>query len=74
MRTVVVKRCQVDGLHPQHAAEPILPRELVPRLWSQLPAAIQQQLAQQMAQLVQRLRLSADLCEEGRDVKHLTDG
>jgi hypothetical protein len=38
MKTVVVKRCQVDGLHPQHAAEPILPPELVPRLWRQRPA------------------------------------
>jgi hypothetical protein len=27
-----------------------------------------------VAQLVQRLRLSADPCEEGRDVKHLTGG
>jgi hypothetical protein len=70
MKTVVVKRCQVGGLHPQHAAEPILPPELVPRLWCQLPATIQPQLAQ----LVQRLRLSADPCEEGLDVKHLTGG
>ena len=72
MKTVVVKRCQVDGLHPQHAAELILPPELAPRLWYQLPATVQQQLAQQMAQLVQRLRSSATLREEGRDVKHLT--
>lgn len=74
MTTVVMKPSQVDGLHPQHAAEPTLSPELVPRLWSDLPAAIQQQLAQQMAELVQRLRLSANLSEEGRDVKHLTGG
>jgi hypothetical protein len=73
MKTVVGKRCQVDGLHPQHAAEPISSPELVPRLWSNLPAAIQQQLAQQMAQLVQRLR-SPPNPTEGRDVEHLTDG
>lgn len=73
MRILAVKRCQADGLHPQHAAEPILSPEPVPRLWSQLPAAMQQQLAQQMAQLIQRLRLSADLCEREGDVEHLTD-
>jgi hypothetical protein len=72
MRILAVKRCQADGLHPQHAAEPILSPE-PPRLWSQLPAAMQQQLAQQMAQLIQRLRLSADLCEREGDVEHLTD-
>lgn len=74
MKTVVVKRCQVDGLHPQHATEQIQPPELVPRLWCQLPVTTQQQLAQQVAQLVQRLRLSAGPCEEGPDVKHLTGG
>ena len=73
MKIAVMKHSQVDGLHPQHAAEPILSPEPVPRLWSQLPAAMQQQLAQQMAQLIQRLRLSADLCEREGDVEHLTD-
>ena len=73
MKTVVVKRCQVDGLHPQHAAEPIPSPELVPRLWPNLPAAVQQQVAQQMAQLVQRLRSPPNLTEK-RDVENLTGG
>jgi hypothetical protein len=73
MKTVVVKRCQVEGTRPQQASEPISSLDLVPRLWPSLPPPIQQQLAQQMAQLIQRLRSPPNLTE-GRDVEHLTGG
>jgi hypothetical protein len=56
----LVSRCQVDGLPPQAEAEPETPpAEAVPRLWPKLPVVVQKQLAQQIAQLLQRRR-SAD--------------
>jgi hypothetical protein len=69
MKTVVVKRRQVEGTRPQQASEPILSLDLRPSLLS----PIQQQLAQQMAQLIQRPRSPPNLTE-GRDVEHLTGG
>jgi len=73
MKSVVVQRSQVEDLPPQHAAEPISSPQPVPRLWSNLSAEMQRQLAQQMAQLIRRLR-SPPNHTEGRDVEHLTDG
>ena len=62
-----MERCPVDHRHTQQAAAP------VPRLWADLPAAAQQQLAQQMAQMIQRLRSTPNLTE-GRDVEQLSGG
>lgn len=70
---MVVQRCQVDYRRTQHAAEPILASEPIPRLWNNLPAATKQQLAKQMAQLIQRLRLTPNRAE-GHDVEQLTGG
>ena len=70
---MVVERCQVDGRHTEHAAEAIPASEPMPRLWTNLPAATKQQLAQQMAQMIQRLRSTPNLAE-GRDVEQLTGG
>ncbi len=53
---VVVNRCQASGLPSQTVAEPGRRAEVVPRLWPQLPLVAQNQLAQQLAQLLQRLR------------------
>ena len=45
-------------------------RDVPPSLWSQLPAETQRQLAQQVGQLVQRLRLEAVRSEEGDRADH----
>lgn len=69
MRISVVSRCQIDGLHAQPTADPIPATEEVPRLWPALPVAVQRQLAQQMAQLLRRLRASAGQAEETHDAE-----
>jgi hypothetical protein len=69
MRSLVVNRCQVDGLPAQALADPGKPAELVPRLWPQLPPVVQKQLAQQLAQLLQRLRAAGESSQETYDAK-----
>jgi hypothetical protein len=66
---LVVSRCQVDGLPPQAVADPGKPAEMVPRLWPQLPLVVQKQFAQQMAQLLQRLRSAGGSSEETYDAE-----
>ena len=65
----MVNRCQVDGPPPQAVADPAKPAELVPRLWPQLPLVVQKQLAQQLAQLLQRLRLAGGSSQETYDAE-----
>ncbi len=67
MSSLVVSRCQVDGLPPQAAADPAKPAEVVPRVWPELAPQVQKQLAQQVAQLLQRLRSPVDPTRETRD-------
>jgi hypothetical protein len=69
MKSLVVNRCQVDGLPPQAGADPGKPAELVPRLWPQLPLVVRKQLAQQLAQLHQRLRSAGESSEETYDAE-----
>ena len=69
MRSLVVNRCQVDGPPPQAVADPAKPAELVPRLWPQLPLVVQNQLAQQLAQLLQRLRSAGGSSQETYDAE-----
>jgi hypothetical protein len=68
MRSLVVSR-QVDGLPPQAAAEPVQAANVVPRVWPELPLQVQIQLAQQMAQLLQRLRPPAESPREMHDAE-----
>jgi hypothetical protein len=70
---MVVQRCQVDCRRTQHAAERISASDPMPRLWNNLPVATKQQLAQQMAHLIQRLRPTPNRAE-GHDVEQLTGG
>jgi hypothetical protein len=69
MRALVVKRCQVDGLPPQTVADRGSPAEVTPRLWPQLPLVVQNQLAQQLAQLLQRLRSAGGPPKETYDAE-----
>jgi len=69
MRTSVVNCCQVDGLTPQTVADPGSPAEVTPRLWPHLPLAVQNQLAQQLAQLLQRLRSAGTPPKEAYDAE-----
>lgn len=49
--------------------------EILPRLWPQLPAETQRQLAQWVGQLVQRLRLRPVRSQEGHHAEHeVVDG
>ena len=43
MSSLVVSRCQVDGLPPQAAADPAKPAEVVPRVWPELAPQVQKQ-------------------------------
>jgi len=69
MRSLVVNRCQVDGLPPQTVADPGHPAEVIPRLWPDLPLAAQNQLAQQLTQLLQRLRSASRPPTETHDAE-----
>jgi hypothetical protein len=74
MTTLVVKHCQVDSLPPQTVADPGSPAEVTPRLWAHLPPAVQNQLAQQLAQLLRRLRSASGPPKEMYDAERSIGG
>jgi hypothetical protein len=73
MRASVVRRCQVDSLPSQTVADPEKPAEVTPRLWPQLPFVLLNQLAQQLAQLLQRLRSESRPFKETNDAQRGID-
>jgi len=69
MKTLVVNRCQASGLLPPTLADPGGPAEVMPRLWPQLPLVARNQLAQQLAQLLQRMRSAGGPPTEAYDAE-----